>query len=133
MFTTLFSLFTVMGLQKVFCATTIVIGLFVSVDYALCDEFHCRGYEREKVEDDGGQWSRTTHFLWGLTYIAGLGLWCFHFSVLEGQIVSMHLVSMTFFYSNLTVYYSIYHIIFHNSHSLVSGKSTSLQKAKYSS
>ncbi|XP_034239023.1 uncharacterized protein LOC117643942 [Thrips palmi] len=81
----------IMGLQKVFCATTIVIGLFVSVDYALCDEFHCRGYEREKVEDDGGQWNRTTHFLWGLTYIAGLGLWCFHFSVLEGQIVSMHL------------------------------------------
>lgn len=81
----------IMGLQKVFCATTIVIGLFVSVDYALCDEFHCRGYEREKVEDDGGQWNRATHFLWGLIYLVGLALWCFHFSLLEGQIVSLRL------------------------------------------
>lgn len=83
-----------MGLQKVFCATTIIIGLFVSVDYALCDEFHCRGFEREKVEDDEGQWNRATHFLWGLIYILGLGVWCFHFSLLEGQIVALRLVSL---------------------------------------
>lgn len=81
----------IMGLQKVFCATTIVIGLFVSVDYALCDEFHCRGYEREKVEDDSGHWNRATHFLWGVAYILGLGAWCFHFSLLEGQVVALHL------------------------------------------
>lgn len=81
----------IMGLQKVFCATTIVVGLFVSVDYALCDEFHCRGYEREKVEDDGGEWTSATHFLWGLVYILGLAMWCFHYSLLEGQIVELHL------------------------------------------
>ncbi|KAK3914796.1 ABC transporter L-arabinose-binding periplasmic protein [Frankliniella fusca] len=81
----------IMGLQKVFCTTTIIIGLFVSVDYALCDEFHCRGYEREKVEDDSGQWNHATHFLWSLIYLLGLALWCFHFSFLERQIVTLSL------------------------------------------
>nr|CAD7575420.1 unnamed protein product [Timema californicum] len=78
----------VMGLQKIFCSTTIIVGLFISVDYGLCDEFRCRGYEREHKSEDAGKWSWQAHSVWTLTYIFGLALWSLHYTLLEGQIVS---------------------------------------------
>nr|CAH7729638.1 unnamed protein product [Callosobruchus chinensis] len=72
-----------MGLQRIFSATTIIVGLFISIDYGLCDEFRCRGYEREKIMDDSGGWSWHTHVAWTAVYVAGLALFAAYFSLLD--------------------------------------------------
>nr|CAI5838836.1 unnamed protein product [Callosobruchus analis] len=72
-----------MGLQRIFSATTIIVGLFISIDYGLCDEFRCRGYEREKIIDDSGGWSWHTHVAWTAVYVAGLALFAAYFSLLD--------------------------------------------------
>ncbi|KAK7866636.1 hypothetical protein R5R35_011542 [Gryllus longicercus] len=76
-----------MGLQQIFCSTTIVVGLFVSVDYGLCDEFRCRGNEREHRSEDAGPWSWQVHSLWTVLYIVALALWTLHSTLLEGFLV----------------------------------------------
>ncbi|GLG99001.1 Uncharacterized protein GBIM_05544 [Gryllus bimaculatus] len=76
-----------MGLQQIFCSTTIVVGLFVSVDYGLCDEFRCRGNEREHRSEDAGSWSWQVHSLWTVLYIVALALWTLHSTLLEGFLV----------------------------------------------
>jgi hypothetical protein len=76
-----------MSLQKIFCSTTIIVGLFISVDYGLCDEFRCRGYEREQRSDDAGDWSWQSHFVWTFLYIVGLALWSLNYTLLEGHLV----------------------------------------------
>ncbi|XP_069691545.1 uncharacterized protein [Periplaneta americana] len=77
-----------MGLQKMFCSTTIIVGLFISVDYGLCDEFRCRGYERQRRSEDAGDWSWQSHSVWTLAYIVALALWSLSFTLLEGQLVT---------------------------------------------
>lgn len=72
-----------MGLQRIFSATTIIVGLFISVDYGLCDEFRCRGYERERISDDYGLWGWQTHAVWTAVYIAGLALFAGFYTMLE--------------------------------------------------
>ncbi|CAH1972170.1 unnamed protein product [Acanthoscelides obtectus] len=72
-----------MGLQRIFSATTIIVGLFISIDYGLCDEFRCRGYERERIADDAGRWSWHTHVAWTIVYVAGLALFAAYFSLLD--------------------------------------------------
>lgn len=81
-------LFTVMGLQRIFSSTTIIVGLFIAVDYGLCDEFRCRGYEREKLEDDTGNWNWQTHVVWTTVYIIGLAMFAAYFSLLDRYIVT---------------------------------------------
>lgn len=80
-----------MGLQRIFSATTAVVGLFISVDYGLCDEFRCRG------RDLTGLTNITTGIqdraLWTLVYVIGIGLWTLHLSLLEGYVVTMPGVS----------------------------------------
>ncbi|GFG38543.1 hypothetical protein Cfor_01212 [Coptotermes formosanus] len=76
-----------MGLRKIFCSTTIIVGLFISVDYGLCDEFRCRGNERERRSDDAGDWSWQSHFVWTFVYIVGLALWSLNYTLLEGRLV----------------------------------------------
>lgn len=78
----------VMGLQRIFSATTIIVGLFIAVDYGLCDEFRCRGFEREKVSDDVGPWNWQTHAFWTTMYIAGLALFAAYFSLLDRHVLS---------------------------------------------
>ncbi|KAG8222468.1 hypothetical protein J437_LFUL002203 [Ladona fulva] len=75
-----------MGLQKIFCATTIIVGLFISVDYQLCDEFRCHGNSRESQNEDAGRWSWRTHAFWTLAYIASLAVWTLNFTLLEGEV-----------------------------------------------
>lgn len=77
-----------MGLQRIFSATTIIVGLFIAVDYGLCDEFRCRGFEREKVSDDVGPWNWQTHAFWTTMYIAGLALFAAYFSLLDRHVLS---------------------------------------------
>jgi hypothetical protein len=76
-----------MGLRKIFCTTAIIVGLFISVDYGLCDEFRCRGSDRERPSDDAGDWSWQSHFVWTFLYIAGLALWSLDYTLLEGHLV----------------------------------------------
>ncbi|XP_018566315.1 uncharacterized protein LOC108907222 [Anoplophora glabripennis] len=77
-----------MGLQRIFSATTIIVGLFIAVDYGLCDEFRCRGYEREKVSDDMGAWSWQTHAIWTTIYIAGLAMFAGYFTLLDRYVLT---------------------------------------------
>lgn len=77
-----------MGLQRIFSTTTIIVGLFVAVDYGLCDEFRCRGYERERRSDDAGSWSWRTHSFWAAIYIMGLALFAAYYTLLDRFIVS---------------------------------------------
>lgn len=76
-----------MGLQKIFSATTAVVGLFISVDYGLCDEFRCRGIDVPSSTDETviGWQGRA---VWTIVYIAGLALWTLHLTLLEGDIVT---------------------------------------------
>lgn len=77
-----------MGLQRIFSATTIVVGIFITVDYGLCDEFRCRGYEREKISDDSGPWNGENHALWTTVYIAGLAIFAAYFTLLDRYVLT---------------------------------------------
>lgn len=80
-------LILVMGLQRLFSATTAVVGLFISVDYGLCDEFRCRGSNiiaTAPLPTVGWQ----GRAMWTLVYVAGIALWTLHLSLLEGNIVT---------------------------------------------
>ncbi|XP_055374954.1 uncharacterized protein LOC129607803 [Condylostylus longicornis] len=93
----------VMGLQKIFSATTAVVGLFISVDYGLCDEFRCHGQDTsngfgggsllnqlevadQKIPHTTGWQGRA---FWTLLYVIGLILWTLHLSLLEGNLVML--------------------------------------------
>lgn len=76
-----------MGLQRIFSSTTIIVGLFISVDYGLCDEFRCRGMEREHKADDAGPWSWQTHATWAAVYICGLSIFSAHYTLLERYLI----------------------------------------------
>lgn len=82
-----------MGLQRIFSTTTIIVGLFISVDYGLCDEFRCRGNERERRSDDAGVWTWQTHSIWAAVYIAGLFLFATFFTLLDRFLVPVGMVS----------------------------------------
>lgn len=72
-----------MGLHRIFSATTVIVGLFITVDYGLCDEFVCRGYERQKVSDDAGLWPWKTHTTWTALYMLSLVLFSAFYTVLD--------------------------------------------------
>lgn len=83
-----------MGLQRIFSSTTIIVGLFISVDYGLCDEFRCRGMEREHKADDAGPWSWQTHATWAAVYICGLSIFSAHYTLLERYLIPTQSVSL---------------------------------------
>lgn len=87
----LFLHFQVMGLQKLFAATTAIVGLFISVDYGLCDRFRCRGVDVPTTT------TTTEHSVpigwqgrsvWTIVYIVGVAAWTLQFALLEGDIVT---------------------------------------------
>ncbi|XP_065164912.1 uncharacterized protein [Atheta coriaria] len=80
-----------MGLQRIFSSTTVIVGLFITVDYGLCNEFRCRGHERDKKSDDAGPWSWQTHSLWSALYILGLALFSAFYMLLDRCIVAASL------------------------------------------
>lgn len=79
-----------MGLQRLFSATTAVVGLFISVDYGLCDEFRCRG--TSIVNTSAAVAAPTVGWqgraMWTLVYMAGIALWTLHLSLLEGNVIT---------------------------------------------
>lgn len=79
-----------MGLQKIFSATTSVVGLFISVDYGLCDAFRCRGIEAQPSSTAAPVTGWQSRAVWTIVYIAALALWTLHLSLLEGDVVSTY-------------------------------------------
>lgn len=92
-----------MGLQRIFSATTAVVGLFISVDYGLCDEFRCRGADvgntstttiTSEIANNVGWQGRA---VWTLFYVIGVALWTLHLSMLEAHVITIPGVSIQFF------------------------------------
>lgn len=81
-----------MGLQRIFSATTAVVGLFISVDYGLCDEFRCRGKD-VVTSDTKVMTGWQDRAVWTLMYVIGVALWTLHLSLLEGYVVTLPGVS----------------------------------------
>lgn len=76
-----------MGLHRIFSTTTVIVGLFVAIDYGLCDEFVCRGYDRKQIIDDTGPWSWKVHSIWTGLYIFGLTMFAAFFTLLDRQVL----------------------------------------------
>ncbi|XP_071451949.1 uncharacterized protein [Hetaerina americana] len=91
-----------MGLQKIFCATTIIVGLFISVDYQLCDEFRCHGSSRESQSEDSVRLSWRSHAVWTLVYIGALAIWTLNFTLLEGEVYRSNCIHSSFTPSSLS-------------------------------
>lgn len=89
-----------MGLQRIFSATTAVVGLFISVDYGLCDEFRCRGKDIV-TSDTKVKTGWQDRAVWTLMYVIGIALWTLHLSLLEGYVVTLPGVSIQFVLLNL--------------------------------
>ncbi|XP_074097035.1 uncharacterized protein LOC141526128 [Cotesia typhae] len=71
-----------MSLQRIFSSTTIIVGLFISVDYGLCDEFRCRGREvSAHTLMMRGSWG--VRAVWTLVYVASLAVFALVFTLLE--------------------------------------------------
>lgn len=83
-----------MGLQKIFSATTSVVGLFISVDYGLCDAFRCRGIEVPLSSATAPTTGWQSRAVWTIVYIAGLAVWTLHLSLLEGDVVTSYEVGV---------------------------------------
>lgn len=71
-----------MSLQRIFSSTTIIVGLFISVDYGLCDEFRCRGREvSAHVTTVKGSWG--VKAIWTFVYVGALAAFAMFFTLLE--------------------------------------------------
>ncbi|CAG9771878.1 unnamed protein product [Ceutorhynchus assimilis] len=84
-----------MGLHRIFSTTTVIVGLFIAVDYGLCDEFVCRGFDRIKLADDAGPWSWRTHSIWTALYILSLILFAALFTLLDRHLAPEYEVMPT--------------------------------------
>ncbi|XP_021930644.1 uncharacterized protein LOC110835079 isoform X2 [Zootermopsis nevadensis] len=76
-----------MSLEKILWSSLVIIGLFITVDYGLCDEFLCRGNERKNRNEDAGDWSWQSHVVWTLVYVVALALWSLTYTLLEGHLL----------------------------------------------
>lgn len=94
-----------MGLQRIFSATTAVVGLFISVDYGLCDEFRCRG--KDVVGDTKVTTGWQDRAVWTLLYVIGIALWTLHLSLLEGHVVTLPGVSKILPLPFLSLFYDV--------------------------
>ncbi|XP_053984953.1 uncharacterized protein LOC128879646 isoform X1 [Hylaeus volcanicus] len=71
-----------MSLQRIFSSTTIIVGLFISVDYGLCDEFRCRGREvSAHTAAMKGSWGARA--VWTFVYVGALAAFAMFFTLLE--------------------------------------------------
>ncbi|KAG7212621.1 hypothetical protein KM043_012910 [Ampulex compressa] len=71
-----------MSLQRIFSSTTIIVGLFISVDYELCDEFRCRGREvSAHMAMARASWGARA--VWTFVYVGSLAAFAMFFTMLE--------------------------------------------------
>lgn len=76
-------MFSVMSLQRIFSSTTIIVGLFISVDYGLCDEFRCRGREVSSHTTAAVRGSWGARAVWTFVYVGSLAAFAMFFTMLE--------------------------------------------------
>ncbi|KAF4521051.1 hypothetical protein B566_EDAN008123 [Ephemera danica] len=81
----------VMGLQRIFGAMVIIVGVFISVDYQLCNELRCHGNERmanpTTVPEHTSAWAWGYHLAWAIICAVGLALWALAYALLENDII----------------------------------------------
>ncbi|XP_049796929.1 uncharacterized protein LOC126213297 [Schistocerca nitens] len=67
----------VVCLRQLFLSTGAAVGLFVACDYALCDGYRCRGWERDggREQDEGPPLGRGLRAAWLVAYLTGLTVW----------------------------------------------------------
>ncbi|KAK6621845.1 hypothetical protein RUM44_001652 [Polyplax serrata] len=66
-----------MNLERTFCAITIIVGIFVSIDFGICDKFHCNGVSN--VSDV----TPKLHVLYVLLCLLAHALWVLHLTFIE--------------------------------------------------
>lgn len=66
-----------MSLERTFCAITVIVGVFISVDFGICDKFRCNGASRPASV------TPKLHFLYVLLYLFSHGIWVLHFTFIE--------------------------------------------------
>lgn len=76
-------MFSVMSLQRIFSSTTIIVGLFISVDYGLCDEFRCRGREVSSHTTAAMRGTWGVRAIWTFIYVGALAAFAMFFTMLE--------------------------------------------------
>lgn len=67
-----------MSLERTFCTITIIIGVFVTVDFGICDRFRCNGNHQSTSDV-----TSRLHFLYVVIYILAHGVWVLHFTYFE--------------------------------------------------
>ncbi|XP_020289576.1 uncharacterized protein LOC109857556 isoform X3 [Pseudomyrmex gracilis] len=72
-----------MSLQRIFSSTTIIVGLFISVDYGLCDEFRCRGREVSSHATAAVKGTWGVRAIWTFVYVGALAAFAMFFTMLE--------------------------------------------------
>lgn len=92
----------VMSLQRIFSSTTIIVGLFISVDYGLCDEFRCRGREVTSHTAVAMRGSWGVRALWTFVYVGGLAAFAMFFTMLE-----RHYTTTVIYYHHIRVLESV--------------------------
>lgn len=65
------------SLERTFCAITVIVGVFVSVDFGICDKFHCNG------NSNLNEVTPKLHLLYVIVYILAHGFWVLHFTFAE--------------------------------------------------
>ncbi|CAK9818702.1 hypothetical protein ANTQUA_LOCUS9907 [Anthophora quadrimaculata] len=76
-----------MSLQRIFTTTTIIGGLFFTVDYGLCDEFRCRGREvAGHTTSSRASWGIKA--IWTFVYVGALAAFAMFFTLLEGYYIT---------------------------------------------
>lgn len=70
-----------------FSVTAVIVGLFISADFGLCDRFRCRGLLHIDPRERTGN---ATHWFWTIAYILGLGLWTLFYIFLEESFSSAY-------------------------------------------
>lgn len=73
-----------MSLQRIFSSTTIIVGLFISVDYGLCDEFRCRGRE-VSAHTTTLRESWGVKAIWTFVYVGALAAFAMFFTLIEAH------------------------------------------------
>ncbi|XP_046424130.1 uncharacterized protein LOC124181530 [Neodiprion fabricii] len=99
-----------MTLQRIFSITTILVGLFISVDYGLCDEFRCRGREvSAHTASIRGSWG--TRAVWTLVYFASLASLAMFFTMLERHYASAQNISPLMTTQNNSFLYTVSRLV----------------------
>lgn len=67
-----------MSVERIFCTVTVIVGVFVTIDFGVCDKFRCNGSSIALPDS-----TSRLHFLYVVLYIIAHGIWVLHYSYIE--------------------------------------------------